>query len=259
VRQSAAAARKLQKEPTNPLEKDVLMNKRSLVALAAAAAAAIVPAAAQAQVAYNVGVFSDYRYRGISQTRLKPALQGGVDYTAGGFYVGVWGSTIKWIKDAGGDANVEIDLYGGYKGEITKGFSYDVGVLTYQYPSNKLNPSANTTEIYGALTYGPATLKYSRSVSNLFGFADSKGSGYFDLAATFEITDGWMITPHVGRQSVKNTSAASYTDASLTVSKDFSGWVVSAAAVDARTGAYIGKNNKDLGKRSLVLGVKYNF
>jgi uncharacterized protein (TIGR02001 family) len=258
----AATARKLQKDRLNPLEKDVHMNKRSLVALAAVAAAAIAPAAAQAQVAYNVGLFSDYRYRGISQSRLKPALQGGVDYTAGAFYVGAWGSTIKWIKDVGGDAGVEIDLYGGYKGEITKGFSYDVGLLTYVYPSNKLDPSANTTEIYGALTYGPATFKYSRSLTNLFGFADSKGSGYFDLAATFEITDGWMITPHIGRQTVKNTSAASYTDASLTVSKDFSGWVVSAAAVDARTGVYFSppnKGNKDLGKRSLVVGVKYNF
>ena len=235
------------------------VSKKFLVTLAAVAATAIVPAAAQAQVAYNVGVFSDYRYRGISQTRLKPAAQGGVDYTAGGLYVGAWASTIKWVKDAGGGANVEIDLYGGYKGEITKGFSYDAGLLAYIYPGHDLAVSPQTTEIYGALTYGPATLKYSRSLTNLFGFDDSKGSGYIDLAATFEITDGWMITPHVGRQTVKNTGAASYTDASLTVSKDFSGWVVSAAAVDARTGVYRGPNNKDLGKRSLVVGVKYNF
>jgi uncharacterized protein (TIGR02001 family) len=238
------------------------MKKTTRAALAAAAATiatVILPSAAQAQVAYNIGAVTDYRYRGISQTRLKPALQGGVDYSMGGFYVGAWASTIKWIKDGGGDANVEIDVYGGYKGEISKDFSYDVGVLTYQYPSNKLNPSANTTEIYGGLTYGPATLKYSHSVTNLFGFADSKNSGYIDLSGTFEITDGWMLTPHIGRQTVKNTSAASYTDGSLTVSKDFSGLVVSLAAVDARTNAYVGPNNKDLGKRSLVLGVKYNF
>ena len=238
------------------------MNKTSLASLLTALAASVVPAAAQAQVAYNVGVVSDYRYRGISQSRLKPALQGGVDYTAGGLYVGVWASTIKWIKDVGGDSQVEIDLYGGYKGEFSKGFGYDVGLLAYQYPRNKLRPSANTTEIYGALTYGPATLKYSRSVSNLFGFADSKGSGYIDASATFELTDGWMLTPHIGRQAVKNTGAASYTDASLTVSKDFSGLVFSAGVVDARTGVYFSppdKGNKDLGKRGIVLGLKYNF
>jgi uncharacterized protein (TIGR02001 family) len=61
-----------------------------------------------------------YRYRGISQTRLKPALQGGVDYTAGSFYVGAWVSTIQWIKDGGGKADVEIDIYGGYKFELAK-------------------------------------------------------------------------------------------------------------------------------------------
>ena len=87
---------------------------------------------------------------------------------------------------------VEIDIYGGYKGSIVEGLSYDVGVLTYQYPSNKLGDipgfaNANTTEIYGALTYGPATLKYSHSVTNLFGFVDSKNSDYLDLSASFDL------------------------------------------------------------------------
>jgi len=238
------------------------MTQKTLAALAVALAAtggALVPAVSQAQVAYNVGAVSDYRYRGISQSRLKPALQGGVDYTAGAFYVGAWASTIKWIKDGGGGADIELDLYGGYKGEITKGLAYDVGLLAYIYPGHDLAVSPQTTEIYGALTYGPATLKYSHSLTNLFGFDDSKNSGYIDLAATFEITDGWMITPHIGRQTVKNFGAASYTDASLTVFKDFSGLVVSLAAVDTNTSAYRGANNKDLGKRSLVAGVKYNF
>jgi hypothetical protein len=87
-------------------------------------------------LSYNVGVVTDYRYRGISQSRLKPALQGGVDFAhKSGFYLGTWASTIKWIKDAGGDAPVEIDVYGGYKGTAGS-FGYDVGVLTYQYPGH---------------------------------------------------------------------------------------------------------------------------
>jgi uncharacterized protein (TIGR02001 family) len=235
--------------------------KKSVLALAAAVAAlgTAVPTIAQADVAFNVGAVTDYRYRGISQTRQKPALQGGADYSNGPFYVGAWASTIKWVKDAGGGADIELDLYGGYKGEITKGVGYDVGILTYIYPGADLATSPDTTEIYGALTYGPATLKYSHSLTNLFGFADSKNSGYIDLSATFEVFDGWMLTPHIGRQTVKNTGAASYTDASLTISKDFSGLVVSLAAVDAKTGVYFGPGNKDLGKRSLVAGVKYNF
>ncbi len=235
------------------------MKKSSVLAALALATSAALPSLAYADVAFNAGVVTDYRYRGISQSRLKPALQGGVDYSNGPFYLGVWASTIKWVKDGGGDGSLEIDLYGGMKGEVVKDLAYDVGLLAYQYPSNKLKPSANTTELYGALTFGPVTAKYSHSVTNLFGFANSKNSGYLDLSATFDVS-GFSVTPHIGRQTVKNVSAASYTDASLTVSKDIgNGVVLSAMAVDAKTGAYIGAGGKDLGKRSLVLGAKVNF
>jgi uncharacterized protein (TIGR02001 family) len=225
-----------------------------------------VPAVSHADLAFNAGVFSDYRYRGISQTRLKPAVQAGVDYSLGGFYVGAWASSIKWIKDAGGDASVEIDLYGGYKGDIIKdSLTYDVGVLTYQYPQNKLATKAETTEIYGALTFGPATLKYSHSVTNLFGFTDSKSSGYVDLSATFDVGAGISLVPHVGYQKVANNGTFSYTDYSLTVSKDFSGLVLSAAVIGTNTKkigttpAYVSPAGKDLGKAGLVVGLKYNF
>src|SRR4051812_42572251 len=86
-------------------------------------------------LSFNVGAVTDYRYRGISQSRLRPALQGGVDFAhKSGFYVGTWASTIKWIKDAGGDSNVEIDLYGGYKTTFS-GVGLDVGLLRYYYPN----------------------------------------------------------------------------------------------------------------------------
>ncbi|MBL8328513.1 MAG: hypothetical protein JNJ71_06650 [Rubrivivax sp.] len=235
------------------------MKKSSVLAALALTASAMLPSLAYADVAFNASVVTDYRYRGISQTRLQPAIQGGIDFSAGGFYLGAWASTIKWIKDAGGDAGLELDLYGGYKGEIAKGVAYDVGILTYQYPSNKLNPSANTTELYGALTFGPVTAKYSHSTTNLFGFGNSKGSGYLDLNATFDVA-GFSVTPHVGRQTVKNSGAFTYTDISLTVSKDVgNGIVLSATIVDTNTAAYVGPGAKDLGKAGLVLGAKVNF
>jgi uncharacterized protein (TIGR02001 family) len=238
-----------------------MSRKKSVLALAAAVAAlgTGMPTAARADVAFNVGAVTDYRYRGVSQTRVKPALQGGADFSSAGFYLGAWASTIKWVKDAGGDADIELDLYGGYKGELTKGLGYDVGVLTYVYPSNDLSPSADTTEIYGALTYGPATLKYSHAVTNLFGFADSKNSYYLDLSAGFDLGGGLTLTPHVGYQKVKNVSGASYTDYSLTLAKDFNGLVPSLAVVGTDNDNYRGPNNKNLGKAGLVLGVKYNF
>ena len=241
--------------------------KLKFTVLAALAAFTALPVLAEdaPSTTFNIGVFSEYRYRGISQSRLKPALQGGADYSnPNGFYIGIWASTIKWVKDAGGDGNVEIDIYGGYKGEISKDLSYDVGILGYVYPSNKLNPSADTTELYGALTFGPVTAKYSHSVTNTFANPKSKNSGYFDLSASFEVYDGWSLAPHIGHQRIHGplSSQASYTDYSLTLSKDFKGLSPSIALVgtDANKSFYTSPvDHKRLGTSRLVLGLKYTF
>jgi uncharacterized protein (TIGR02001 family) len=224
--------------------------------------AAFAQAAAQPDytLSFNVGAVSDYRYRGISQTRLKPAIQGGADFVhKSGFYLGTWASSIKWIKDAGGSADAEIDVYGGYKFGVGP-LGLDVGVLTYNYPDHQLAVSPNTQEGYIAGTFGPATLKYSHSFSNLFGFADSKNSYYVDLSAAFDMGSGWSVVPHIGYQKVKNNEAADYTDYSVTLNKDFgNGFAASAALVDTDTDAYVAPNGKNLGRSGVVLGVKYSF
>jgi uncharacterized protein (TIGR02001 family) len=224
----------------------------------------------ESSLSYNVGAVSDYRYRGISQSRLEPALQGGIDYAdKSGFYVGAWGSTIKWIKDAGAtDGSVEIDLYGGYKGAVGD-VAYDVGFLRYEYAGNKLagvngavNP--NTNEIYGAITYGLFTAKYSHAISDLFGNPNSKNSYYLDLSATFDLGNGYTLTPHVGRQSVKNASQLSYNDYALTLGKDLGNGLSATAAVvdtnaDKAQTAFQTPDGKFTGKSALVVGLKYSF
>lgn len=219
----------------------------------------------ESTLAFNAGVVSEYRYRGISQSRLNPALQGGVDYTdKSGFYIGTWASTIQWIKDAKGDAPVELDLYGGYKGAVGD-LAYDVGFLRYEYSRNNLNPSANTNEVYGAVTYGLFTAKYSHATSNLFGFSDSKNSGYLDLSATVDLGDGYSLVPHLGHQSVKGAgnSKYSYTDYALTLAKDLGNGLSASAALigtDAEKDSYVySPTNKQLGKSTVVLGLKYTF
>ncbi len=247
--------------------------KLSTIALASTLLVASTAALAQTKapepdytLSFNAAVTTDYRYRGISQSRLNPAVSGGVDFAhKSGLYVGAWASSIKWIKDFGGDASMEVDLYGGYKGSISDSVSYDVGVLGYIYPSNRLTPSTNTTELYGALTVGPVTAKYSHSTTNLFGLANSKGSGYLDLSATFDLGGGWSVVPHLGHQRAAGAgnSIASYTDYSLAVSKDFGGGFVGTAALvgtDASKVFYASPaNGKFLGKDGLVLTVKYSF
>jgi uncharacterized protein (TIGR02001 family) len=241
-----------------------IAQKMVLAALAVSGAALAQTKAAEPDytLSYNVGVVSDYRYRGISQSRLKPALQGGADFShKSGFYLGTWASTIKWVKDAGGDAPVELDLYGGYKFDL-RGVNLDVGALRYQYIHHRLPTSPNTTEVYGAGSFGPLTLKYSHAVTNLFGFADSKNSGYLDASASFDLGSGWSVAPHVGHQKVKRFSPASYTDYSVTVAKDFgNGFTASAAVVgtDAEKAVYVTPAGKFTGRTGLVLGVKYSF
>ena len=181
------------------------LKSKLLLALLAVSGVAFAdePAAPEDSLSYNVGAVTQYRYRGISQTKGKPALQGGADFAAAsGWYVGTWASTISWIADAGNAATpkvsvngpVELDLYGGYKFDLN-GIAMDVGYLKYQYLGNQLanvpgQVNANTDEVYAAATYGVFTLKDSYSLSNLFGNANSKGSQYLDLSATFDLGEG---------------------------------------------------------------------
>jgi uncharacterized protein (TIGR02001 family) len=260
-----------------PKAENTHMLKKSLLLMAVVGSA--LPAVSFAQEAsplsFNLGAVTDYRYRGIAQTRFEPALQAGADLALpAGFYIGAWASTIKWIRDSGGDATVEVDVYAGWKKEVVSGLTLDVGVLQYIYPGakdtvwNTAYDDPNTTEVYTALTFGPATVKYSHSVSNLFGNRDSKGSGYLDLSATFDVS-GVGVTPHVGYQKVKGyTSTLSYTDYSLTLSKDISGTVVSLAYVGTNTktvagnpngNAYYGPAGENLGKDGIVFGIKRTF
>jgi uncharacterized protein (TIGR02001 family) len=217
-------------------------------------------------LSYNVGVTTDYRFRGISQTSFNPAVQAGVDFAhKSGFYLGAWGSNVNWIKDFAGatDGSLEIDLYGGYKGEISKDLTYDLGLITYQYPSNNALTNANTVEVYGALSYGIVTAKYSRSTSNFVANADSSGSAYFELAANFDLGNGYTLTPHVGHQTIPNQLFdGDYTDYALTLAKDF-GNGVSATITAYKTTAgdffYKVGSFDNLGKNALAVGLKYSF
>jgi len=215
-------------------------------------------------VTYNVAATSDYRFRGISQTRLRPALQAGADWadSASGWYAGTWLSTIRWTHDAGGGGAVEWDVYGGRRGELAGGVAYDVGVLGYAYPANSLAPSADTLELYAQLGRGPFTLKYSHATTNLFGFSESHGSGYLDASFNREVGAGVVLNLHAGRQRVSGHRDASYTDWKVGVTKDFGVASVALAYVgtSARREAYSSPvNGKYTGRDAAVLTVSRTF
>ena len=255
----------------------MMLKKLVLASALMSALCAYADAPAADPLAFNVGAVSEYRYRGISQSAVKPALQGGADYTAAnGLYVGTWLSSINWIHDSDpkGRATgpVEMDIYGGYRGALNDAISYDIGGLEYLYVNNTLSTipgavNANTFEVYLALSAGPFVAKVSDSTTNLFGTANSKGSTYLDLSYTADLGEGLTLVPHYGNQVVANNSSLSYSDFSLALNKDIGdGVVLSATALGTNFKSKNGAaytlpqtGGKDLGSTTLVLGVKKNF
>ena len=138
---------------------------------------------------------SDYRFRGISLSDNDSALQASVEVAhKSGFYAGAWGSTIK-----GGAADVELDLYGGWRGSAGS-VDLDVGAVAYVYPSAA---DLDYVEILASAAYsiGPAELKvgmaYAPDQSNL-GSNDSFYA-YGEVSAGIPNTPV-TLTAHVGHE-----------------------------------------------------------
>ncbi len=191
----------------------------SAIALAAAAtlssgAMAQTAPAPDFTVTGNFGVTSDYRFRGISQSDRDPAIQGGFDVAhKSGLYVGTWASTVSDWAAGPGSQNLEVDLYGGYKTEVS-GVALDVGAITYRYPGSTKtsdasapNWRANTSEAYVGLTYGPVAFKTSYVLSkNYFASSgtDNSGTLYYDLTISQEIAPKLVASIHAGYTDYKD-------------------------------------------------------
>jgi uncharacterized protein (TIGR02001 family) len=232
-------------------------------------AAVLAPAAAQAQFTGKVSLFSEYEYRGIAQTSEKPALQLNLDYAhASGFYVGTFVSNVKWLKDfadIGGfstRANVEVDIFAGFKKEIVKDLTLDVGYLRYEYPrSSEFNPSPNTDEVYAGLAFGPVSVKYSYSLSELFGVPNSKHSDFIEANLAYPLIDKLTLTGHIGKQRYKNFSDADYTVWKVGAVYDFGNGLNVGAyykGTDARSSVYTVKG-RDWSDDRAVAFVSYSF
>lgn len=215
----------------------------------------------------NIGLYSQYVFRGLTQTNEKPALQGGFDLShESGLYAGLWASNISWITDAtpSASSSLEIDVYGGFKYPFNDKLSGDIGVLHYAYPGSfpAGYTKADTNELYLGLDAKWITLRYSYSVGNTFGSADTRGSSYIDLSATQELLAGINGVAHIGRQRYTgpNSSNLSYTDWKLGLTRDFSGYVLAAyyTGSNAKDAGYTVKG-KNLGRNQLVLAVSRTF
>lgn len=247
----------------------------SVAAMLAAPMTVMAQASSPHTFSGNIGLFSEYVFRGLTQTDGEPAIQGGFDYShSSGFYAGIWGSNISWLTDSaafnGGSYSVEFDTYLGFKLPF-RDFTFDVGYLRYNYPGT-LPPGglpagvakADTDEIYAGVSWKFLTLKYSYSLGDTFAVDDARGSDYIDLTATLPIGGtGFNVIAHVGRQTFDgpNSANANYTDWRLAVTKEYFGLNFSLGYTDtnAKNVFYDNRFGRNTGKGTWIVGVQKSF
>ena len=191
--------------------------KKLLLALALSAGFV---ASAQAQLTGNLGLTSDYRFRGVSQTQNAPAVQGGIDYAhKSGLYIGNWNSSVSSQVYTSG-AGLESDLYAGYKKEIFKGITVDIGSYNYFYPrattTARTGSDFDTYEAYAGVGYRDIiSAKYSRTLGNGYvGTAKAEGATYVQAEGRVPVPGikNLAVVAHYGRTNVANNSTLDYND-----------------------------------------------
>jgi hypothetical protein len=186
-----------------------------------------VPAAAQdtappkpVTVSGSVGLVSDYRFRGVSQSDENLAVQGGFTIAhESGVYIGTWGSNLAGWGTFGG-ANMELDLIAGFKLPVGGG-TLDVGATWYMYPGGfdntdfiepyvKLSGTAGPVNLTAGVAYAPKQEAlgawYTNGTSAAAGVYDKPGATgdnlyvWGDAAAAIPDT-GLTAKAHVGYSS----------------------------------------------------------
>jgi len=175
-------------------------------------------------VSANVALTSDYRFRGVSFSAGDIAIQGGVDIAHdSGFYIGTWASS---IEDSPTFGHTELDLYGGWSGEVSSGVNLDVGLLYYIYPNGEdgLAGPSDYFEPYASIsgTLGPAEVTVGAAYAwdqsalgdedNLYVYTDL-GVGIPSTPVTVNAhlgyTDG-ILSPDVNLVTLNQSGAFDY-------------------------------------------------
>ncbi len=221
------------------------MNKRKALGALALSTLMLAPLSAKAtttdwgaEISANVGFVTEYSFRGIAQSDENIAVQGGFDIEHdSGLYVGVWGSNVDF--NDGDEANVEVDVYGGYSGSVS-GVDYDIGAIYYAYPGADSSLDYDFYEVAFSLGYdfevfsASAAVNYSPNY-----FADSDGAQYYALGIDVPLPADFTLSGHAGYQNIDDNAAfgvPDYTDWSVGLSYTLEGFDLSLQYVDTDLG-----------------------
>lgn len=214
--------------------------KKLHASLGAAALVTAMAPAAHAELSANIGVTSNYIWRGVTQTDDGAAVQGGIDWAhESGFYLGTWASNIKWGTDV--SSGVEVDFYGGYGGQFND-FGYDLGLIYYYYPDSDYDDS-DFTEIYlsGSWKWLELGLAYTIDGDQPDDALFSDGDMYYYGSLSFDLQNDWSIGGTIGYYDfdVPNSGDFDYAHYQLDVGKgagDFGDFTFSVSTADDESG-----------------------
>lgn len=139
----------------------------------------------------NVAIYSDYSFRGVSQTKRNAAIQGGIDWNHdSGVFLGVWASPVDF-----GDAYMESDWYGGYQGALDK-FSYKASATYFYYPNFA---TANYWEFAAFFAYDFDVLSVNTGFVGSPDYFGSLGTGEY-VPFGFAVPIGTVSCPFPGKE-----------------------------------------------------------
>lgn len=191
------------------------MHKQAIQSLVFGAAILGLATTAQAELTANVGVTTNYVFRGVTQTDDGFAVQGGVDYTHNsGFYAGAWASNVDFPPIGSG---YEYDLYAGFAFDLAKDVKLDVGYITYEYTKSAIDDAVGNAEIFIGVKFKDFAAYYYNGSAN-----NNNDANYLDLRYTIGLPQEIKMTLHYGHMDPDTGNSAD--DISLRFSKDIAGF-----------------------------------
>jgi uncharacterized protein (TIGR02001 family) len=195
-----------------------------LLSLACAAPAAAADLGGGFTASGGATLVSDYRFRGISQTDKRFAVQGTFTLAhESGVYGTVWGSSIDDYVAAGSDQ--EIDFIAGYR-RTFGATTVDAGVLYYYYPGSGgantdfVEPFVSVAQAFGPVT-AKATAAYAPEQSALTIGAGKEDNFYLAGDLSVAIPESPVsLTAHYGH---------SFGPSYLTIGDEYNDWSLGAS------------------------------
>jgi uncharacterized protein (TIGR02001 family) len=214
----------------------VAMIRRILPAIAALVLAGSAWSTAKADIKIasghltgNIGLTSNYIFRGISNSDDHVAVQGGLDYNHdSGFFLGTWMSSVDFDEGDSNNASVEWDLYGGYA-KTWNGITFNGRFLYYLYPGvhGARARAYDFWELQGTVSGTLAGFALSANIDWANDFYGASGDGlYIQGNISYPFLQYFAVEGHIGHQSIDENDkygAPSYADWSLGVSATYQG------------------------------------